>query len=110
MEARAVAKYLRVSPQKARLVADVVRGKPVGAALQTLGVMPKKSARMIRKVLESALANADQNPNIDVDILYVKKVCVDQGPQLKRFHPRAMGRAYGIKHRLAHITVVLDEA
>jgi large subunit ribosomal protein L22 len=110
MEARAVAKYLRVSPQKARLVADAVRGMPAGEALHALNAMPKKGARLLKKVLESALANADQNPNIDVDILYVKKVVVDQGPQLKRFRPRAMGRAYGIHHRLAHITVVLDEA
>ena len=110
MEARAVARYLRVSPQKARLVADVVRGKPVGEALQILDAIPKKGARLMKKVVESALANADQNPNIDVDILYVKKVAVDQGPQLKRWRPRAMGRAYGIRHRLAHITIVLDEA
>jgi large subunit ribosomal protein L22 len=110
MEARAVAKYLRVSPQKARLVADVVRGMPAGKALHALNAMPKKGARLLKKVLESALANADQNPSIDVDVLYVKRVVVDQGPQLKRFRPRAMGRAYGIRHRLAHITVVLDEA
>jgi large subunit ribosomal protein L22 len=84
MEARAVAKYLRISPQKTRLVADVVRGKSVGEALQILSYMPKKGARKIKKVLESALANADQNPNIDVDILYIKKIMVDQGPQLKR--------------------------
>jgi len=109
MEARAVAKYLRISPQKTRLIADVVRGKFVGEALQILGYMPKKGARMIKKVLESALANADQNPNIDVDILYIKKIMVDQGPQLKRFHPRAMGRAYRIQHRFSHITIVLDE-
>ncbi len=110
MEARAVAKYLRISPQKARLVADVVRGMPVGQALQTLSFMPKKAARMIKKVLESAIANADQNPNIDVDVLYIKKITVDQGPQLKRWRPRAMGRAYGIRHRLSHITIVVDEA
>lgn len=109
MEARAVAKYLRISPQKTRLVADVVRGKSVGEALQILSYMPKKGARMIKKVLESALANADQNPNIDVDILYIKKIMVDQGPQLKRVHPRAMGRAYRIQHRFSHITIVLDE-
>ncbi|MCK4426222.1 MAG: 50S ribosomal protein L22 [Deltaproteobacteria bacterium] len=109
MEARAVAKYLRISPQKTRLVADVVRGKSVGDALQILSFMPKKGARMIKKVLESALANADQNPNIDVDILYIKKIMVDQGPQLKRFRPRAMGRAYRIQHRFSHITIILDE-
>ena len=110
MEARAVAKYLRISPQKARLVADVVKGRPVAEALEILGVMPKKAARMIKKVLESAVANADQNANIDVDLLYVKKIAVDRGPQLKRWRPRAQGRAYGIRHRLSHITVVLEEA
>lgn len=109
METRAVAKYLRISPLKARIVADALRGKPVGEALQILSVMPKKAARMIKKVLESVLANADQNSNIDVDILYIKKITVDQGPQLKRFHPRAMGRAYRIRHYFSHITIVLDE-
>ncbi len=110
MEARAVAKYIRISPQKARLVADVVRGKPVGEALTVLSFMPKKGARIIKKVLESALANADQNPSIDIETLYIKKIVVDEGPRLKRWRPRAMGRAYGIKHRLSHITIVLDEA
>ncbi len=109
MEARAIAKYLRISPQKTRLVADVVRHKSVGDALQILSVMPKKGAMRIKKVLESALANADQNPNIDVDMLYIKKITVDQGPQLKRIRPRAMGRAYRIRHRFSHITIVLDE-
>ena len=109
MEARAVAKYLRISPQKTRLVADCVRGESVGDALQILSLMPKKAARLTKRVLESALANASQNPNIDVDILYIKKIAVDQGPQLKRFRPRAMGRAYRIRHRFSHITVVLDE-
>lgn len=110
MEARAIARYIRVSPQKARLVADVVRGKPVAEALTTLSLLPKKAARLIRKVVQSALANADQNPSIDVDVLYIKQIVVDQGPQLKRWQPRSMGRAYGIRHRLSHITVVLDEA
>ncbi len=109
MEARAILKHVRISPQKARLVADLVRGKPVGDALNTLSFMPKKAARIIKKTLESALANADQNPSIDVEVLYVKKIVVDDGPRLKRWRPRAMGRAYGIKHRLSHITVVLDE-
>ncbi len=109
MEARAVAKYRRISPQKARLVADVIRSKPADEALDMLAVMPRKGARIIQKVLESALANADDNPNIDVDSLYVKTIMVDQGPQLKRWRPRAMGRAYGIRHKLSHITIVLDE-
>ena len=110
METRAVARNIRISPQKAGLVADLVRGKPVDEALNTLSFMPKKAARIIKKVLESALANADQNMNLDVDSLYIKKICVDKGPMLRRWRPRAMGRAYGIKHRLSHITIVLDEA
>ncbi len=110
MEAKAIARNIRISPQKARLVADCVRGKSVDEALNTLSAIPKKAARIIKKVLESALANADQNPNIDVDTLYVKKIFVDKGPILKRWKPRAMGRAYGIRHRLSHITIVLEEA
>ncbi|MDA8163148.1 MAG: 50S ribosomal protein L22 [Desulfobacteraceae bacterium] len=110
MEARAVARHIRISPQKARLVADLVRNKRAGDAVQLLAVLPQKAARLIKKVLESAVANADQNPNIDVDTLYVKKVVIDKGPQLKRIRPRAQGRAFGILHRLSHITIVLDEA
>ncbi len=109
MEARAIGKFRRISPQKARLVADLIRNKPVDEAMQIVSLSPKKGARIIRKVLESALANATENMNLDMDSLYVKKICVDQGPQLKRWRPRAMGRAYGIKHRLSHITIVLDE-
>ncbi len=110
MEARAIAKYKRISPQKARLVADTIRGKRVEDAIYTLSFMPKKAARIIKKVLESAIANADQDPNIDVDTLYIKKITIDKGPVLKRWRPRAMGRAYQIQHRLSHITIVLDEA
>jgi len=110
MEARARARYIRISPQKARMVVDVVRGKPVDEALMILSNISKKGARLVRQVIESALANADQNPNIDVDQLYIKGIYVDKGPTLKRWRPRAMGRAYSIKHRLSHITVVLDEA
>ncbi len=109
METRAVAKYLRISPSKARVVADALRGKPVGEAMQILSITPKKAARVIKKVFESVLANASQNSNIDVDILYIKKIAVDQGPQLKRLHPRARGRACRIRHYLSHITIVLDE-
>ncbi|MCI5222229.1 MAG: 50S ribosomal protein L22, partial [Candidatus Electrothrix sp. AR4] len=92
METRAVAKYIRISPQKARLVADVVRGKDVETAITTLRFMPKKAARILRKVLESAVANAEQTETIDVDTLYVKEIQINGGPMLKRFRPRAMGR------------------
>lgn len=109
MESKAVARYIRISPQKARLVADVVRGQDVGQALNTLRFMPKKGARILRKVIESAVANAAQNQAIDVDTLFVKTIFIDGGPTLKRIRPRAMGRAGRILKRTSHITVVLDE-
>ncbi|MCK5196483.1 MAG: 50S ribosomal protein L22 [Desulfobulbaceae bacterium] len=110
MEAKSIAKSIRISPQKARLVADLVRGNDVESAINTLRFMPKKAARIIRKLIESAVANANQNEAIDVDTLYIKKVYVDGGPMLKRIRPRAMGRASRILKRSSHITVVLDEA
>ncbi len=109
MEIKAVAKYIRLSPQKARLVADVVRGMGVEDALTTLRFMPKKGAGIIRKVLASAIANADQVDTVDVDTLYVKQILIDGGPMLKRFSPRAQGRANRIQKRSSHITVVVDE-
>lgn len=109
MEAKALARQIRISPQKARLVADLVRGKNVETALNTLRFMPKKGARILRKVIESALANASQNEAIDVDTLYVKTIFIDGGPMLKRIMPRAQGRATKILKRSSHITVVLDE-
>lgn len=109
MEVKAVAKYIRISPQKARLVADVIRGMDAGEALTTLKFMPKKGAAILRKVLESAVANADQNDAVDVDTLYVKRILIDGGPMLKRFSPRAQGRANRILKRSSHITVVVDE-
>lgn len=109
MEAKAVVRNIRISPQKARLVADLIRGQQVETALNTLRFMPKKGARLLKKALESAVANASQNEAIDVDTLYVKRVFVDGGPTLKRIRPRAMGRATRILKRSSHITVVLDE-
>lgn len=108
MEARAVGKYIRISPQKARLVADVVRGMGVDKAITTLRFMPKKGAGILRKVIESALANATHGDQTDVDALYIKKIMIDGGPSLKRISPRAQGRATGIIKRSSHITVVLD--
>jgi large subunit ribosomal protein L22 len=110
MEARAVGKYIRISPQKVRLVADVVRGMSADQAITTLKFMPKKGAGILRQVIESAVANATQDDQIDVDNLFIKKVTVDGGPSLKRIRPRAMGRATRIIKRTSHITVVLDEA
>ncbi|OGQ85577.1 MAG: 50S ribosomal protein L22 [Deltaproteobacteria bacterium RIFOXYD12_FULL_56_24] len=109
MEAKALARYIRISPQKARLVADLVRGKNVDFAINALRFLPKKGARLLKKVIESAVANASQNESIDVDTLYVKSIFIDGGPMLKRTMPRAQGRANRILKRTSHITVVLDE-
>ena len=110
METKAVGKYIRISPQKARLVADTVRGMNVDQAITTLKFTPKKSAKILRKVIESAVANATQDDQVDVDNLVIKKIAIDGGPSLKRIRPRAMGRATRIIKRTSHITVVLDEA
>lgn len=109
MEVKAVAKYIRISPQKARLVVDLVRGKKVEEAQRILAFTRKKAAGVVGKVLKSAIANATQNPSIDEKILYVKEVFVGQGPSLKRWRARAQGRAAMIKKRMSHITVILDE-
>ena len=109
MEAEATLKFLRISPRKARLVADMVRGKPVGHALDTLKFTGRAASLPIKKVIESAVANAENNHGMDVDILFVKELRVDPGPTLKRFMPRAQGRAYSIRKRTSHIRVVLAE-
>lgn len=109
MEAKAVAKYIRMSPQKVRLVVDLIRGQKVQDATRTLMFTRKYAAGIVAKVLKSAIANAVQNPNIDENTLYVKEIFVDQGPSLKRWRARAQGRAAGIKKRTSHITVVVDE-
>jgi large subunit ribosomal protein L22 len=110
MEARAVAKYLRISPRKVRLNADLIRGKRVEDALNLLSHTPKAGAKVVSKVVQSALANAGQDKSIDVDTLFVKTIFVNQGPTLKRFRPKPMGRAGRIRKRTCHITVVLSEA
>jgi len=109
MEAKAVARYIRMSPQKVRLVADLIRGKKVQEARNTLLYTRKYAAGIVANILKSAVANAAQNPNIDENILYVKEIYVDQGPSLKRWRARAQGRAAGIKKRTSHITIILDE-
>ncbi|MCM0753727.1 50S ribosomal protein L22 [Desulfovibrio aminophilus] len=109
MEAKAVAKFLRVSPRKTRLVAENIRGKAVEDALNILKFTPKKPARYLSKVLYSAIANAEQLPGVDVDSLVVDTVLVNEGPMWKRIMPRAMGRAYRIRKRTSHITIVVKE-
>ncbi len=109
MEAKAVAKYIRISPRKVRIVAKNINGLTVENALSQLTYTPKKAATILLKVLNSALANAEQNSQIDVDTLYVKNIYVDEGPTAKRWRPRAMGRATRIRKRTSHVTVILDE-
>lgn len=109
MEAKSSLKFARVGSQKARLVADLVRGKDVSSALKILTFTNKKSADLFKKLIESAVANASHSKTMDVDRLYVKTVYVDQGPALKRFRPRAQGRAYGIRKKTSHLNVVLEE-
>jgi large subunit ribosomal protein L22 len=113
MESKAVLKLARVSPRKARLVADLVRGREVGEALEVLTFTRKKSATFIKNLIESAVANAEfkakrDNSQLDIDDLIVKTIYVDGGPSLRRFRPRARGMATPIIKRTSHITVVLD--
>lgn len=109
MEVKASLKYARVGAQKARIVADLVRGKSVDEAIRALTYTDRKPGAMIMKLLKSAVANAEQTKMIDIDNLYVKTIYVDQGPSMKRFRPRAQGRAFGIRKKLSHINIVLDE-
>jgi len=110
MEIMAKAKFVRIPPRKARYVADMVRGSKAGDALNMLKFTPRNGARIISKVVASAVANASQRADVDVDTLFVKRIFVDEGPVLKRWRPRAMGRATRILKKTSHITVILDEA
>ena len=110
MKTRATARYIRVPASKARLVLDHVRGKSAGEALATLRFTPKAAARLIEKVLRSAIANAEHNHQVrDLDDLRVVQATADSGPSAKRVSPRAMGRAFFIKHRTSHLTIVLSD-
>ncbi len=109
METAAKLKFARISAQKARLVADQVRGMPVERALNLLRFSPKKAARIVKKVLESAIANAEHNEGADVDELKVKTIYVDEGPSYKRMQARAKGRGNRILKRTAHITVAVAD-
>src|SRR3569833_108611 len=106
MQAKAIARHVRIAPRKVRLVVDLIRGKKASEAIAILKYTPKAASPVVEKVLNSALANADHNYNMDLDTLYVKEVFVDQGPTLKRFRPRAQGRAFRIHKRTSHITFV----
>jgi large subunit ribosomal protein L22 len=109
MESKAILRHARVTPRKARLLVDLVRGRRVEDALGVLEATPKRAARLVAKNLRSAIANAESQQNVDVDRLFVKKAWVDEGPVWSRWMPRAQGRATSIRKRTSHITIVLDE-
>ena len=110
MEFRAKAQFTRVSPQKARLVLDLIRGQQAGRALTTLRTTNKRIAPAVEKVLQSAIANAtNRNENVDVDQLFVTEAYVNEGPRMKRVRPAPMGRAYRYQRRLAHIVIKVTE-
>jgi large subunit ribosomal protein L22 len=109
MEVTAKLKFARISPQKARLVADQVRGMPVDKALEVLAFSQKKASAMMKKILDSAIANAEHNEGADIDELNVSTIFVDQGPVFKRIQPRAKGRANRILKRTSHITVCVSD-
>lgn len=109
MEARATGKYMRISPQKVRRIVGGVKGQPVEAGLNKLKFMPQKASGIVEKILRSAVANADQHGEMDVDALLIKNIIVNEGPMLKRFRARARGRATRILKRTSHITVIVAE-
>jgi large subunit ribosomal protein L22 len=110
MEARAEARYVRTSPQKVRLVVDMIRGQKAGVAINILRSTNKRIAPMVEKVLRSAIANAEnRNNDIDVDQLVVTEAYVNEGPRMKRIRPAPMGRAYRYQRRMAHITVMVGD-
>jgi large subunit ribosomal protein L22 len=109
MQATAILRGVRLSPQKARLVVDVVRGKPVDLALAILRNMPQKAAVEVARIIKSAAANAENNLQMSPEDLVVKTIFVDEGPAMKRMRPRARGRANIIKRRTSHITVIVDD-
>jgi large subunit ribosomal protein L22 len=109
MQAKAVARTVRIAPRKVRLVIDLIRGKQVGEAVAILNLTPKAASPIVEKVLKSAMANAEHNYEMDVNSLVITEAFVDEGPTLKRFRPRAMGRASAINKRTSHISIVVSE-
>jgi len=108
-EVKATAKYIRIAPRKVRIVMNLVRGKSVADALAILKFTPKVGADAVEKVLRSAIANAENNFDMDVDRLFISSAFVDQGPTLKRIHPRSRGQAFKILKHTSHITVAVNE-
>ena len=108
-QAKASAQTVRIAPRKVRLVVDLIRGKKIGEAVAILRLTPKAASPVVEKVLKSAIANAEHNYEMDVENMIVSEVFVDEGPTMKRFRPRAQGRASAINKRTSHITVVVSE-
>ena len=108
-QAKAIAKYVRIAPRKVRIVMDLIRGKDVADAFAILKFTPKRGSTFIEKVLKSAVANAENNFDMDADKLFVSTCFVDQGPTIKRYHPRSRGQAFSILKHTSHITVVVSE-
>lgn len=109
MEAKAIARHIRIAPRKIRIVIDLIRGKNVGEAFAILKHTPKVGAEVLEKVLKSAVANAEHNYDMNADALYISQAYVDQGPTLKRIHPRSRGQAFKILKRTSHVTLVVKE-
>lgn len=108
-QAKSVAKHIRIAPRKVRIVMDLIRGKNVGEAFAILKYTPKVGSEVIEKVLKSAVANAEHNYDLNADKLYVSEGYVDQGPTMKRIHPRSRGQAFKILKRSSHVTVIVKE-
>ena len=109
MESKAVAKFVRITPRKVRVVLDLIRGKNVAEAFAILKFTPKAGAVVVEKVLRSAVTNAENNYDMDVDKLVIKTAFADDGPTMKRIHPRSRGQAFKILKRTSHVTIVVDE-
>ncbi len=109
MEVKATARYVRISPRKARQAVDLIRGKMATEAVNILKFLPNKSAQIVGNVVKSAMANAENNLNLDADSLMISRAYVDEGPTMKRIRPRAMGRAFLIRKRSSHITVAVSD-
>lgn len=108
-EVKAIAKFVRIAPRKVRIVIDLIRGKNVADAFAILKFTPKRGSKFIEKVLKSAVANAENNFDLDAEKLFVSSCFVDQGPTLKRIHPRSRGQAFGILKHTSHITIIVSE-
>ena len=109
MEARAIAKHVRIAPRKIRIVADLVRGKNVSEAMAILKFTPKVGSKVVEKLIRSAAANAEHNNDMNVDALYISEIFVDQDSTMKRIHPRSRGQAFNILKKSSHVTVVVKE-